>query len=1023
MKAVSHLLTSCWITTLIVACPAASTLAAESNTTPWQRARFIVAPERFLRHTPERAFIGPGTFVLENGDILMAAPWGRPPTNFEQLAAKFPVPMLYRSQDGGRTWKEQGRMNMEWPLTGMVSDGGVSFLRLKDGRLAALLHRHVKGLLGGGLPAISFSKDDGATWTPARLVGEPEGFWYVMNDRLIQLRQGRLLVPVAYRPKKPGTFEGDTCLGLCFFSDDGGETWKQSRTPAQLEDARGMAEPCVAEVGDRVLMLARTGSGYHFASWSDDGGDTWSKPEATTLMSACSSLTLKTLPDGRLIVFYNHAAPIKAGAFFPRTPLCYAVSDDGGKTWGPPVIVDDEGVTDKDRQNIYPSVCFTNEGMLVIWSTHGADPKGSFAGQYDANIGGAKRAILAMPTKTAPKTAARPSPQPMELTASAKPADVDGKSYDLVVVGATPGGIACAVRGAREGLSVLLVQHNKHIGGMLTNGLMQWDALYGGPRSPVFNEYAKMIEDYYRETFGEESPQFSQARYTQSHYPMSRFEPSVAEHLFNRLVSKEKNITTLLMYYPAAVKRKGAILQSLSLREYGTTHDITVTGATYVDATYEGDLAATAKVPYRVGREGRNEFGEPHAGKVFTNIESKKGPQDVLEGKLNLHTYGHVQGSIDPTSPFTADAAIQAYNHRFCLSNQAGNIRLPEKPPGYDREQYLNYNRKSMGAGALNGKSSFNSAILPGENHAYPEASWPEREKIIARHMNFALGLIWFLQNDESVPAAKREGYRRIGLPLEEFPDNHNLPYEIYVREARRIVGRSIFTEHDNRLAEGLERAPIHADSVAFTDWAMDSHDCTMDRRPGFAYDGKLILTVETRPAQIPYRCLLPQEVDNLIVPVCLSATHVAWGAVRLEPVWMQTGEAAGIAAALAKMLHTTPAKLDSELLIRKLADSRMMITFFNDVDVSSDHPGVPAAQYFGTKGFFADYDAKLDEPLTEAVRSVWLAGFQQLQQGTLEAMKQAKAVHAAESKDSPDTGERRGDALLRLWKQLINKP
>lgn len=987
-----------------------------------EKAQFILPPEIFIHHTPERSFIGPGMLALENGDILMAAPWGRPPTNFEQLAAKFPVPMLYRSADGGRTWKEHGRMKMEWPLSGMIGDGGVSFLRLKDGRLAALMHRHVMELHGGGLPAISFSSDDGATWTPARLVGEPEGVWYVMNDRLIQLRSGRLLVPVAHMPNGVGVYEGEKNIGLCFFSDDGGGTWKRSRMPAKLDDARGMAEPCVAEVGDRVLMLARTGSGYHFSSWSDDGGDTWSKPEATTLESACSSLTLKTLPDGRLIVFYNHATPIEAGAFFPRTPLCYAVSDDGGKRWSPPVIVDDEGVASKDRQNIYPSACLTKEGMVVMWSTHGADPRGSFAGQYDANIGGGKRAILAMPAKAPPKTATKPVLEPVQLAASAKPADVDGKSYDLVVFGGTPGGIACVVRAAREGLSVLLVQHNKHIGGMLTNGLMQWDALFCGPRSPVFNEYAKRIEDYYREKYGKDSKQFSQARYTQSHYPMSRFEPSVAEHLFNQLVSKEKNITTLLAHYPVAVKREGGMLQSLTLREYGTTHDITVTGSTYADATYEGDLAALAKVPYRVGREGRDEFGEPHAGKVFTNIESKKGPKDVLEGKLNLHTYGHVQGSIDPTSPFTADGAVQAYNHRFCISNQAGNIRLPKKPPGYQREEYVNYNRKGMGAGALNGKSSFNSAILPGENHAYPEATWPEREKIIARHTNFALGLIWFLQNDESVPEAVREGYRRIGLPLDEFRDNANLPYEMYVREARRIVGRSIFTEHDNRLAEGLERTPVYADSIAFTDWAMDSHDCTTDRRPGFAYDGKLILTEETRPAQIPYRCLLPQGVENLLVPVCLSATHVAWGSVRLEPVWMQTGEAAGFAAALAVKGKTTPAKLDPDFLICKLANSRVMITFFNDLEAAANHPAMPAAQYFGTKGFLADYNARMNEPLTEAVRSVWLDGFNQLQQGTFDAAKLAMAVHAAEAKDSPGSGELRADALLRLWRELINQ-
>ena len=195
---------------------------------------------------------------------------------------------------------------------------------------------------------------------------------------------------------------------------------------------------------------------------------------------------------------------------------------------------------------------------------------------------------------------------------------------------------------------------------------------------------------------------------------------------------------------------------------------------------------------------------------------------------------------------------------------------------------------------------------------------------------------MWFLQNDESVRPESRERYRRIGLPLDEFPDNDNIPYEMYVREARRIVGRHVFTEHDNRPAPGLVRTPIHADSIAFTDWAMDSHDCTWDRSPGYAYDGKLILTEESRPAQIPWRSLLPQGVDNLIVPVCLSATHVAWGAVRLEPVWMMTGEAAGLAAALARRQGTTPGKLDADLLVRALCEKRHFVSFFNDLEAAA---------------------------------------------------------------------------------------
>src|SRR5207247_2217153 len=167
-------------------------------------------------------------------------------------------------------------------------------------------------------------------------------------------------------------------------------------------------------------------------------------------------------------------------------------------------------------------------------------------------------------------------------------------------------------------------------------------------------------------------------------------------------------------------------------------------------------------------------------------------------------------------------------------------------------------------------------------------------------------------------------------LPRDEVADHDHIPYEMYVRESRRLVGRHVYAEQDNSLAPGFARTPVMPDSVAITDWYMDSHSCTTNSRPGFHYDGKLILTEESRPAQIPFRSLLPQGVDNLLVPVCMSATHVAWGAVRLEPVWMQTGEAAGFAAALAKKKQTTPAALDADELVRTLADRRQLVSFFN---------------------------------------------------------------------------------------------
>jgi hypothetical protein len=629
------------------------------------------------------------------------------------------------------------------------------------------------------------------------------------------------------------------------------------------------------------------------------------------------------------------------------------------------------------------------------------------------------------PASETPRLPSQPvsnTPFKLQPVRSSTAKEVNGSSYDLVVVGGTPGGIACAVRAAREGLSVLLVQHNRHIGGMLSNALMQWDALYAGHRSPLFNEYAHTLDAYYLETYGETSLQYRRAQFTQTHYPMANFEPSVAEHFLNKLVSAETNITTLLSHVPASLTREGARLKSLVLREYGTANDITVTADTYADATYEGDLAALAKVPCRVGREGRDEYGEPHAGKIFTNISPVCGPKEAVEGKLDIHPYHHGQGSVDTNSPFTADNAIQAYNYRFCLSSDVSNRRRPAGPPGYDREEYVHYNRKSMSAGALNKKGSFNSAILPGENHAYPEADWPTREKIIERHKNFALGLMYFLQNDESVPEAKRAEYRQIGLPLDEYPDNQNIPYEMYVREARRIVGRYVFKEQDNCLAAAYARTPVFADSIAITDWSMDSHDCTTNRRPGFAYDGKLILTEESRPAQIPYRTLLPQGVDNLLIPVCLSATHVAWGAVRLEPTFMQIGEAAGFAASLSKKQRTTPAQLDPDRLVRELCRHRLMVTFFNKVNVASDDPRLAAAQYFGTKGFFADYDARLDEPLCADIEALWLDAFEKLRRGTLDPAQLAATIHAAEAENPRALGKKRGAFLLQLW-NLIDQP
>lgn len=344
-----------------------------------QRATFVRPHQVVIEHgiNEGRYFIGPGMIILKDGSILMSAPWGRPPANIiDDVSGKTPLPLLYRSRDKGITWENLGRLQVNWNYSGLISDGGISFLRLNDGRIAMVMHRHVHNLMGGGLPVISFSSDEGSSWTDPIMIGKPDDdnvAHYVMNDRLIQLQSGRLVLPVA---RAVGRFEGDRDESLVYYSDDGGQTWQKSASVSVADGRRGMAEPAVVELKDgKILMLARSGLGTLIKSFSNDGGQTWSEPEKTELVSPLSPFTLHRLPDSRLIVFYNHAVPYQIGSAFPRNPLCYAVSRDEGQTWSPPVIIDDTGLTDGEEgrpslQIVYPSAVFLDEGILLLYSRH-----------------------------------------------------------------------------------------------------------------------------------------------------------------------------------------------------------------------------------------------------------------------------------------------------------------------------------------------------------------------------------------------------------------------------------------------------------------------------------------------------------------------------------------------------------------------------------------------------------------------------------------------------------------------------
>jgi hypothetical protein len=513
---------------------------------------------------------------------------------------------------------------------------------------------------------------------------------------------------------------------------------------------------------------------------------------------------------------------------------------------------------------------------------------------------------------------------------------------DVFVYGGTPAAIAAAVRAARQGLKVTMANHTHHLGGMMTNGLVQWDAMSSHPRTPIFHEVLDAIEQHYRQALGDGSIGHRNSRYGDG---PSLVEPAVFERIVTRLVAQTSNLTLWEGWRVAQVRRRYNRIESVLCQQMAGDGSRSVEAKVFIDAGYEGDLAAFAGVPYRVGREGHDETGEPHAGRVYTKRDDPSDAHERAAARWGVRALGPNLGAIDPASPRTGDHCVQAYNLRPCLTNRL-DIAVPLKspPPGYQPEKYEGYTRRYLVRAhedrIINGKSTFNAAILPGRNWLYPEGDWALRQRIDDHHRRFAVGLIWFLQNDESIPADRQEQFRKWHLCADEWVDNDHLPYEMYVRETRRIVGRHVLSEFD--LLPESEGSPARSfdDAIAFTDWFMDSHSCDRDVTFGqpiseaYGYDGKLILTADLAPGQIPYRSLLPLGVDNLIVPVCLSATHVAWGAVRLEPCLMHLGEVAGFAAVIAVQAGRLAGTLDGEDLASQLGGLGVRTAFSTDRQV-----------------------------------------------------------------------------------------
>jgi hypothetical protein len=481
-------------------------------------------------------------------------------------------------------------------------------------------------------------------------------------------------------------------------------------------------------------------------------------------------------------------------------------------------------------------------------------------------------------------------------------------TFDVVVVGGTPGGLATAVAAARLGHRVALVEHQAHLGGMSASGLGKSDIENRNMIGGLFLEFVERIHRHYLDRYGPESPNVKLCR--EGYY----YEPSVAEQAFEAMLAEQPQIQVFRSHQLESAQCAEGRVREVVVAERRSGRAKTLEGRVLVDATYEGDLYAMAGAPFRLGRESREEFEEPHAGVVYFDYES----HEFLPG-----TTGR------------ADARLPACTYRLCLTvDPANSFVLEAPPPAYDRRRYLPY-LDDLAAGRLdaprqyvegwgyypehfgtlvralsvtdlpNGKVDANINPRPlafpfaEENTGYVEGGGREREAICRRHRDLTLGLLFFLQNDPDVPTPHREIARRYHLPLDEFVDNGHFPFQLYVREARRLRGRYTLTEHDVTRLGGERLTGRHHDAIAVGEFPVDSFP-TRRRQPtdDRVLEGYLgMLAGLTRPYQIPYRIMLPEDPDGLLVPVAASASHVAYSSIRMEPTWMAMGHAAGVAA------------------------------------------------------------------------------------------------------------------------------
>jgi hypothetical protein len=529
-------------------------------------------------------------------------------------------------------------------------------------------------------------------------------------------------------------------------------------------------------------------------------------------------------------------------------------------------------------------------------------------------------------------------------------------TVDICVYGGTSAGVIAAYSAKRLGHSALLIEPGGQVGGMTTGGLGETDIGNKVAITGIAREFYKKVGAHYGQ-------------------PESwTFEPHIAAAVFReyidaasllvwyryRLSRVEKKATTItaIILEPRSTERAPRTAHEPASRTAAgsTVERITVHARVFIDCSYEGDLLAAAGVTYVTGRESNSEFGETYDGYQLRDkhqfpdsVDPYRKPGDPSSGLLwgissaAPSAPGAIPGvaSAAPgtTTTGAADNRIQAYNFRLCLTDSAANrlpinqpehyqpdhyellLRLIAKKPDAPLEAYLNINRMPNHKTDINNNGPFSTDMI-GMNYDYPNASYAEREEIWQAHTDYTKGLLYFLGHDPRVPRHLRNEMLQWGYPKDEFVATQHWTPQLYIREARRMRGEYVMTQAN------CQGTATVKDGIGLAAYTMDSHNCErlvvngMTRNEGDVQIGGF------GPYPVSYRCITPKasECTNLLVPVCLSATHIAYGSIRMEPVFMVLGEAAALAAHLAIIDNLIVQQVDVQKLQAKLTSDPLLL-------------------------------------------------------------------------------------------------